>query len=131
MLIFRAFAKFNLSHLSPLQFAVTQQKSTEPPFSSSILYEKTLGAYKCVVCETELFNSTEKFDSRCGWPSFYRPNSEDKVVYQEDISHGMIRTEVLCKECGSHLGHWFPDGPKKTRFCINGCCLKFEAKKNH
>lgn len=124
MIIFRNLSKFSLKHLNKLQVAVTQDKMTEAPFSSSLLDIKENGKFLCVVCENQLFEAGEKFDSGSGWPSFFKP-VDGSVKFCEDFSHGMARVEVVCGKCDSHLGHYFPDGPKNSRYCINGCCLNF------
>ncbi|KXK10462.1 MAG: Peptide methionine sulfoxide reductase MsrB [Microgenomates bacterium OLB23] len=113
--------------LTPEEFHVLRQKGTEAPFSGELYNEKRIGTYVCKVCGTELFSSDTKFDSGTGWPSFTDPTNLEHVTLAEDTSHGMVRTEVLCKQCGSHLGHVFPDGPgeKGTRYCINSVCLNF------
>ena len=120
----------DLSHLSDLQYKVTQEAATEPPFSGEFddFFEK--GNYECVVCGFSLFDSKTKFDSGCGWPAFFASIS-DALELREDLSHGMFRTEVLCKKCGAHLGHVFADAPKTPtgeRFCINSCCLNFKPE---
>ena len=111
-------------------FDVTQNKGTEVPFSGEYVNNKEEGMYKCVVCGEELFASNTKFDSGTGWPSFDQaiPGKTKEVV---DDSHGMARTEVVCANCGAHLGHVFNDGPRETtgqRFCINSCSLNFDKK---
>jgi len=116
--------------LSSEAYEVTQNASTERPFTSPLLDNKDSGAYACVVCGTELFSSDAKFDSGTGWPSFTEPANLEHVELKTDVSHGMRRTEVVCKNCGAHLGHVFPDGPGETgeRYCINGCALEFKSK---
>jgi peptide-methionine (R)-S-oxide reductase len=106
-------------------------KGTERPWSSK--YEKfdEIGTYYCAVCGNALFQSDTKFESGCGWPSFYQPISKGSIIYEADNSHGMRRTEVMCGRCKSHLGHVFEDGPPPTglRYCINGVVLDFEKAK--
>ena len=115
--------------LTPEQYRVLREKETELPFSGKLLHNNEKGKYVCVGCGAELFSSNTKFDSGCGWPSFYDAH-KDKIVVQEDRSHAMIRLEVLCKNCGGHLGHLFDDGPKPTgkRYCINSVALGFKKK---
>lgn len=113
--------------LDPMTYQVTQEGATEPAFTGKYWKEHADGSYHCFVCGQKLFKSDTKFDSGTGWPSFDRaiPGS---VSMQNDDSHGMHRTEVLCSKCGAHLGHMFDDGPKETtgqRFCINSCALNF------
>ncbi|XP_068716168.1 peptide methionine sulfoxide reductase MsrB-like [Montipora foliosa] len=125
--------------LTPEQFWVCRQKGTEPPWSGEYVDLKTKGIYTCVCCGSALFSSSSKFDSGTGWPSFHSAlemSSDDKmpaqltVVEKSDNSHGMVRVEVLCRKCDSHLGHVFPDGPPPTglRYCINSISLKFQAE---
>jgi len=113
--------------LNDLQYTVAREKGTERPFTGEYwnFFEK--GTYSCVCCGTNLFESDSKFASTCGWPSFSDSKYADNIEFHQDNSHGMIRTEVLCRKCGAHLGHIFDDGPKPTgkRFCINSVSIKF------
>ncbi|XP_071157390.1 peptide methionine sulfoxide reductase MsrB-like [Mytilus edulis] len=122
--------------LTPEQYATTREKFTEPPFSGIYVNNYEEGTYNCLCCGNELFSSETKYDSGTGWPSFTAPiGGEDKentnILELTDTSHGMMRTEVICKKCDSHLGHVFPDGPEPTkqRFCLNSRSLLFKPKK--
>ena len=116
--------------LTPEQYRVMREQGTEPPFSHPFALSKNEGAYKCAGCGAELFRSDAKFDSGTGWPSFTEPAMTDAVELREDRAHGMVRTEVVCRRCGGHLGHVFDDGPGPTgqRYCINGVCLVHEPE---
>ena len=118
------------AELTPEQYHVTQEKGTEPAFSGQFWNHKADGTYECVCCGAPLFTSETKFDSGCGWPSFFAANDPNLVARQADASHGMVRTEITCSQCGAHLGHVFTDGPQPTgeRFCVNSASLKFEKK---
>jgi len=113
--------------LTPEQFSISRGKGTERPFCGTLLDNKKTGYYLCIGCGLPLFHSGSKFDSGTGWPSFFQPVSKENVIEERDISHGMLRTEVLCARCEGHLGHVFEDGPKPTglRFCLNSESLKF------
>lgn len=114
--------------LPKLAYEVIRNGATESPFTSPLLGNHDDGIYRCVCCSAELFSSDAKFDSGTGWPSFTEPANLENVELREDRSHGMIRTEVLCRQCGGHLGHVFDDGPGPSgqRWCINGCVLDFD-----
>ena len=114
--------------LTPEQFRVCRKKETEMPFSGKYYYSKDKGVYKCSCCGNDLFKSDAKFESGTGWPSFWKPINEDSIKYENDTTHGMVRTEVMCNKCGAHLGHVFDDGPQPTnlRYCINSVSLDLE-----
>ena len=117
--------------LTPEQYAVLRESATEAPFSGEYVDEKTPGMYTCAACGAQLFSSDTKYDSHCGWPSFYDVLTKGAVELREDTSHGMSRTEVVCANCESHLGHVFDDGPSETtgkRYCINSLALALDPK---
>lgn len=111
--------------LSPLQFQVLRLAFTEPPFTGAYWNEKAHGTYVCAGCETPLFSSAQKFDSGCGWPSFFDELEGQVIELRLDRSHGMVRQEILCRACGGHLGHVFDDGPRPTgrRYCVNSAAV--------
>jgi peptide-methionine (R)-S-oxide reductase len=118
------------AQLDPMQFEVARHAATERPFTGKYWDHWSNGEYKCVGCGTPLFASTTKFDAGCGWPSYFEPINSEVVERIVDKTHGMLRVEVRCNNCGSHLGHVFEDGPQPTgeRFCINSAALDFAPK---
>ena len=117
--------------LTPEQYLIMREKGTEPAFAGKYYHNNEKGEYVCAACGQKLFSSDTKFDSGTGWPSFTDPMNKENIELKEDRSHGMSRVEVLCKNCGAHLGHVFDDGPKDKggkRYCINSCALDFKKK---
>jgi peptide-methionine (R)-S-oxide reductase len=116
--------------LTPEQYRILREKGTEPAFTGEYNAEKREGTYRCAACGEPLFSSAAKYDSGSGWPSFYATIEDEKVETEEDRSHGMRRTEIMCARCNSHLGHVFPDGPRPTgvRFCVNSASLRLDPE---
>ena len=116
------------TRLTPEQYHVTQEAGTERAFTGEYWDTHDDGIYRCVVCDEPLFSSDTKFESGTGWPSFYQPLDADNVEERSDRAYGMVRTEVVCSNCGAHLGHVFPDGPRPTgqRYCMNSCSLRLD-----
>lgn len=114
--------------LTELEFSVARKKGTERPFTGKYWDHKEKGIYECICCKEPLFESEGKFDSGCGWPSFFVPLDYEKIEEDKDNTYGMVRTEIMCKKCGAHLGHVFDDGPKPTglRYCVNSASINFK-----
>ena len=130
----------NDNELNPELKRVARMKGTEAPFTGKYVHNHDKGMYKCAVCGNKLFSSDTKFDSGTGWPSFTDPVNLENIELKQDLDHGMVRTEVVCKKCGAHLGHVFDDGPvdgslpagrQGKRYCINSVCLEFEKEKEY
>jgi peptide-methionine (R)-S-oxide reductase len=115
------------------QFRITRKKGTEAPFTGALCHAHEPGLYNCICCGTTLFDSTIKFDSKSGWPSFTQPYKPNAVKYEKDISFGMIRVEIMCNTCDAHLGHVFPDGPEPSglRYCVNSESITLQTQHEH
>ncbi|WP_394243264.1 peptide-methionine (R)-S-oxide reductase MsrB [Vibrio astriarenae] len=118
--------------LTEEEFRVCREQGTEAPFSGTLLHNRDTGIYHCTCCQAPLFESENKFDSGCGWPSFDAAINDEAIRYLRDTSHGMVRTEIRCARCDSHLGHVFPDGPPTTgeRYCVNSVSLIFNKNES-
>lgn len=119
--------------LSPEEYRITRQKGTEPAFTGQYWNTKQNGTYVCRCCGAELFSSDAKYDSGCGWPSFFRPVNGTVIEEHEDLTHGMVRTEIVCHDCEAHLGHVFEDGPQPTglRYCVNSASLQLKTQEKN